>query len=129
MEYLPGYCTNSESSEWFPPLESDSSSESINNDTTSPSKMSFSDTAHENPHLTEKDSDNISKPSSTEVNIQYDNENIFACLFSIHNTISLSRHEQVCLSGQMVISVIVKYDTVPKYNSLFQKKRKMNLNY
>ena len=25
-------------------------------------------------------------------------ENIFACLFSIHNAISLSRHEQVCLS-------------------------------
>ena len=24
-------------------------------------------------------------------------KNIFACLFSIHNTISLSRHEQVCL--------------------------------
>ena len=24
-------------------------------------------------------------------------ENIFACLFSLHNTISLSRHEQVCL--------------------------------
>ena len=70
MECLDGYCTNSESSEWFPHLESDSSSESINNDTTSPWKMSFSDTAHENPHLTEKDSGNISKPSSTEVNIQ-----------------------------------------------------------
>ena len=26
-------------------------------------------------------------------------KNIFACLFSIHNTISISRHEQVCLSG------------------------------
>ena len=26
-------------------------------------------------------------------------KNIFACLFSIHNTISLSRHEQVYLSG------------------------------
>ena len=25
--------------------------------------------------------------------------NIFACLLSIHNTISLSRHEQVSLSG------------------------------
>ena len=23
-------------------------------------------------------------------------KNIFACLFSVHNTISLSRHEQVC---------------------------------
>ena len=26
-------------------------------------------------------------------------KNIFACLFSIHKTINLSRHEQVCLSG------------------------------
>ena len=26
-------------------------------------------------------------------------KNIFACLFSINNTISLSCHEQVCLSG------------------------------
>ena len=25
-------------------------------------------------------------------------KNIFACLFSVHNTMSLSRHEQVCLS-------------------------------
>ena len=24
-------------------------------------------------------------------------KNIFACLFSVHSTISLSRHEQVCL--------------------------------
>ena len=24
-------------------------------------------------------------------------KNIFACLFSVHNTISLTRHEQVCL--------------------------------
>ena len=24
-------------------------------------------------------------------------KNIFACLFSVHNTMSLSRHEQVCL--------------------------------
>ena len=31
-----------------------------------------------------------------EVNIHKD---IFACLFSIHNIISLSCHEQVCLSG------------------------------
>ena len=28
-------------------------------------------------------------------------KNIFACLFSIHNTISLSRHEQVCFSKQI----------------------------
>ena len=26
-------------------------------------------------------------------------KDIFACQFSIHNTISLSCHEQVCLSG------------------------------
>ena len=32
-------------------------------------------------------------------------KNIFACLFSIHNTISLSRHEQVCLSGHLGLSV------------------------
>ena len=31
-------------------------------------------------------------------------KNIFACLFSIHNTISLSRHEQVCLSGLLLPS-------------------------
>ena len=32
--------------------------------------------------------------------ISYDiHKDIFACLFSIHNTISLSCHEQVCLSG------------------------------
>ena len=29
-------------------------------------------------------------------------KNIFACLFSVHNTISLSRHEQVCLLGAMM---------------------------
>ena len=27
-------------------------------------------------------------------------KNIFACLFSVHNTISLSRHEQVCLMNK-----------------------------
>ena len=26
-------------------------------------------------------------------------KNIFACLFSVHNTASLSCHKQVCLSG------------------------------
>ena len=26
-------------------------------------------------------------------------KNIFACLFSVHNTISLSCHEQVCLTN------------------------------
>ena len=29
--------------------------------------------------------------------IIYVRKNIFACLFSVHNTITLSRHEQVCL--------------------------------
>ena len=31
--------------------------------------------------------------------VQVFHKDIFACLFSIHNTISLSCHEQVCLSG------------------------------
>ena len=30
-------------------------------------------------------------------NVCYIRKNIFACLFSVHNTISLSCHEQVCL--------------------------------
>ena len=29
-------------------------------------------------------------------------KNIFACLFSVHNTISLSCHEQVCLMRQLI---------------------------
>ena len=33
-------------------------------------------------------------------------KNVFACLFSIRNIISLSRHEQVCLSG-------LRFDTSP----------------
>ena len=74
MEYLPGYCTSSESNKWISPLESDFSSKSINNDTSSPSKMSSSDNAHENPDLAEKDFGNISKSSSAEANIQYNNE-------------------------------------------------------
>ena len=32
-------------------------------------------------------------------------KDIFACLFSIHNIISLSCHEQVCLSGHLNSSV------------------------
>ena len=32
-----------------------------------------------------------------EISHFYIRKNIFACLFSVHNTISLSRHEQVCL--------------------------------
>ena len=41
--------------------------------------------------------------SNNSINISITNsksfirKNIFACLFSVHNTISLSRHEQVCL--------------------------------
>ena len=37
--------------------------------------------------------------TATGKNVYYDvlRKNIFACLFSVHNTISLSRHEQVCL--------------------------------
>ena len=31
-------------------------------------------------------------------------KDIFACLFNIHNTISLSCHEQVCLSGQSMFT-------------------------
>ena len=34
-------------------------------------------------------------------------KNIFACLFSIYNTISLSRHEQVCLSGLMLVHDVI----------------------
>ena len=37
-------------------------------------------------------------------------KNIFACLFSIHNTISLSCHEQVCLSGINIIKDYVNND-------------------
>ena len=33
----------------------------------------------------------------TSVMKELTSQNIFACLFSVHNTISLSRHEQVCL--------------------------------
>ena len=33
------------------------------------------------------------------INIIDIRKNIFACLFSIHNILSLSSHEQVCLSG------------------------------
>ena len=29
--------------------------------------------------------------------LKHTRKNVFACLFSLHNTISLSRHEQVCL--------------------------------
>ena len=35
--------------------------------------------------------------------ISYIRKNIFACLFSVHYTISLSRHEQVCLNGKAMI--------------------------
>ena len=36
--------------------------------------------------------------SQNNVSWQYLRKNIFACLFSVHNTTSLSSHEQVCFS-------------------------------
>ena len=33
-------------------------------------------------------------------------ENNFACLFSVHNTISLSRHVQVCLKSMLFHDMI-----------------------
>ena len=69
MEYPAGYCTIYESRKTLPPLEIDSSSESSNNDTPSPSKMLSSDNAHESPHLAEKDSDNSNTLLSAEANI------------------------------------------------------------
>ena len=36
-------------------------------------------------------------------------KNIFACLFSVHNTISLSRHEQVCLMRLSEINIVTKH--------------------
>ena len=36
MEYLPGYCIISRSSKWISPLESESSSQSVDSDTSSP---------------------------------------------------------------------------------------------
>ena len=33
-------------------------------------------------------------------------KNIFACLFSVHNIISLSRHEQVCLMINLLYNVL-----------------------
>ena len=35
-----------------------------------------------------------------ELTLENKHKDIFACLFSIHNIISLSCHEQVCLSGR-----------------------------
>ena len=34
-------------------------------------------------------------------------KNIFACLFSVHNTISLSRHEQVCMFNEATFREIL----------------------
>ena len=42
-------------------------------------------------------------------------KDIFACLFSIHNIISLSCHEQVCLSGL-------------RFERYFSHHRKLNVN-
>ena len=39
-------------------------------------------------------------------------KDIFACLFSIHNIISLSCHEQVCLSGHSSSYVQVYHDMI-----------------
>ena len=46
-------------------------------------------------YILKKHNENVDNPSIR----MYINrrKNIFACLFSVHNTISLSRHEQVCL--------------------------------
>ena len=50
-----------------------------------------------------RNSDNLPKAIQMQLSKKQNNfyihKNIFACLFSIHNTISLSCHEQVCLSG------------------------------
>ena len=43
-----------------------------------------------------KNEENFDVPKQVE-NKQYIHENIFACLFSVHNRIGLSPHEQVCL--------------------------------
>ena len=40
---------------------------------------------------------------------------IFACLFSIHNAISLSGHEQVCLSGLLFEILLPSLDNVNDY--------------
>ena len=40
-----------------------------------------------------------SLPLEKEMTFHDIHKDIFACLFSIHNIISLSCHEQVCLSG------------------------------
>ena len=49
-----------------------------------------------------RNSDNLPKAIQMQLSKKQNNfyihKNIFACLFSIHNTISLSCHEQVCLS-------------------------------
>ena len=42
---------------------------------------------------------NSTSSKYNKINIRNICKNIFACPFSIHNTISLSCHEQVCLSG------------------------------
>ena len=48
--------------------------------------------------LAQKQAANNSQKLNNEIRqIIYLRKNIFACLFSVHNTISLSRHEQVCL--------------------------------
>ena len=58
--------------------------------------------------------------SQNNVSWQYLRKNIFACLFSVHNTISLSSHEQVCLTRLLVIYLFIcfsrsRYSFYPTY--------------
>ena len=45
----------------------------------------------------QEDADQRNSENAHFLRIENTRKNIFACLFSVHNTISLSRHEQVCL--------------------------------
>ena len=47
----------------------------------------------------EREGKNGEKLQHITSNVHNIRKDIFACLFSIHNTISLSCHEQLCLSG------------------------------
>ena len=44
-----------------------------------------------------KASKKLASPTKKQIKKNLIRKNIFACLFSVHNTMSLSRHEQVCL--------------------------------
>ena len=58
------------------------------------------------------------KVDEDQINVR---KNIFACLFSVHNTISLSRHEQVCLFVHDVINLLY-YQINDLINKIFNKK-------